>query len=51
MISPAPTPGLVEQSCFEIEEITLTGEREATIETELVSEITITGEHHAVDDR
>ena len=41
-------PEVVEHSTFEIEEITLVGEHQATIETESVAEITITGEHRAV---
>ncbi len=40
---------VVEQSSFEIEEITLTGEHHAVVDTELVAEITITGEHRAID--
>ena len=42
-------PEVVEQSSFEIEEITLTGEHEVVTDTELVAEITISGEHRAVD--
>ena len=41
-------PELIEQTSFEIEEITLSGEHQVTIETEWVSDITVTGEHAAV---
>ena len=41
-------PEVIEQSSFEIEEITLTGEHQVTIATEQVSDITITGEHRSV---
>ena len=41
-------PEMIEQSSFEIEEITWTGDHQVTIETELVPDITITGEHRSV---
>lgn len=43
-------PEVIEQSSFEIEEITLTGEHQVITETELVADITISGEHKAVDE-
>lgn len=39
---------VIEQTSFEIEEITLTGEHHVVVGTEVVSDITITGEHSAV---
>ena len=41
-------PEVIEQSSFEIEEITLTGDHQITIETELVPDIAITGQHRSV---
>ena len=43
-------PEVIEQSAFEIEEITLTGEHHVVTDTELVSDITISGQYRAVDE-
>ena len=43
-------PEVIEQSAFEIEEITLTGEHHVVTDTELVADITISGQYRAVEE-